>query len=262
MEKQNILGINENLTKSEYLKTVSNIIINDSIVIKQLSEKEEIDEEEKKTLESTKERVKFITEQKNVIDQLPSSVIINLESSIKKIQDFKNVLTYTPSPDQQVLDNTLRNTRNSNSGIFGKHARVNSNKAIGENVKLLGIIDDTHKYTGESNLSIYNTVPGLPEIQSGNLHELLDINDEYSVTFEFRMNRFPSKIHQDTGDRHAYNNSLATVTKKYTTRRSDIIEFNYRATTEAGNKIEFGAIAPYIQLDNKKKKGGSKREIS
>jgi len=253
MGKQNILGINENLTKSEYIKTVSNIIINDSIVIKQLSEKEEIDEEEKKTLESTKERVKFITEQKNVIDQLPSSVIINLESSIKKIQDFKNVLTYTPSPDQQVLDNTLRNTRNSNSGIFGKHARVNSNKAIGENVKLLGIIDDTHKYTGESNLSIYNTVPGLPEIQSGNLHELLDINDEYSVTFEFRMNRFPSKTHQDTGDRHAYNNSLATVTKKYTTRRSDIIEFNYRATSEAGNKIEFGAIAPYIQLDNKKR---------
>jgi hypothetical protein len=253
MGKINILEINENLTKSEYLETVCNIIVNDSIVIKQLSEKEELDEDEIKTLELTKERIKFITEQKNVIDQLPSSVIVNLESSIKKMQDFKNVLTYTPRPNQQVLDNTLKNTRNSNSGIFGKHERVNSNKAIGENIKLLGIVDDTHKYTGESNLSIYNTVPGLPEIQSGNLHELLDIDNEYSVTFEFRMNRFPSKTHQDSGNDHAYNNSMETVTKKYTTRRSDIIEFNYRSTSKAGNKIEFGAIAPYIQLEPRKR---------
>jgi len=108
-------------------------------------------------------------------------------------------------------------------------SKIEYGEVLGINKTNQGLIDDLTHYDGKPNLSISKN----PSInQDKYLHDI-KIKDKYSVGFNFRLNRFPAKTY-----------GRNKVLKQYTTRRSDLISFNYE-NQNGNNNISFGAMAPY-----------------
>jgi hypothetical protein len=73
------------------------------------------------------------------------------------------------------------------------------------------------------------------------------IADEYTVSAQFRLNRFPSKVFsQEIKDSNDM--PLKILTERITTRRTDILSLNYSDNGSA--RIEFGAMAPHVRRND------------
>jgi len=99
---------------------------------------------------------------------------------------------------------------------------------------LANLLDDTKLLLNNNSIIIKSN--NIKNITSKN--NILDINDEYTISFYITFNKFPSKLNKSKSNK--YDNNI--VEKKYSSRRSDIISFNY---DNSNNKIEFGAMAPF-----------------
>ena len=109
-------------------------------------------------------------------------------------------------------------------------------------------LDDSKLILNNSStmLNLFN-IKNIKESKANVLNEINDeINDEYTISFEMALNAFPSKVHKSKSNK--YNNTTG-IEKNYTSRRSDIISFNYD-TVNINNKIEFGAMAPFGLIPN------------
>jgi hypothetical protein len=78
----------------------------------------------------------------------------------------------------------------------------------------------------------------------------LNITDKYSVSFIFKLNRFPSKVIRKN----------LTKVEQITTRRTDLLEFSY--SNSSANKIEFGAMAPWAYVDGRRTYQGKYNKFS
>jgi hypothetical protein len=173
----------------------------------------------------------------NTIKNLPANIIALLNNTKLLLNNNFNTFTYTP-----YLTTTKTLPKNGNYIISKISNTVIDNMAIGSSSKKSDMIDDIINYNEESTLSISKSTQELPGVSIGLLNEINDIDDEYNISFEMRLNRFPSKTHKVKNTKYDSNNT--ETTKKYTSRRSDIISFNYD-TENINNKIEFGAMAPF-----------------
>lgn len=131
---------------------------------------------------------------------------------------------YTP-----VINNRKYFTKD--DGVISKFTNVSFGKVLGVDKRHQGLTDDISDYDGKSILSLSKD----PKVPQKNYLHNIDIKDKYSTLFDFRLNRFPVKTHNKKG-----------ITKQYTSRRSDLISFNYESVKKnIGNSISFGAMAPY-----------------
>jgi hypothetical protein len=110
---------------------------------------------------------------------------------------------------------------------------------IGSDPITVGLINDTAHYENPHVLKIKKT--GL-NYGLGVLHTA-KIVDEYTVSAQFKLNRFPSKVY--TQDIAKKGEAPKFLTKRLTSRRTDILALNY--STDGLSRIEFGAMAPNVR---------------
>lgn len=181
----------------------------------------------------------IIDETKSLI--LPSNISTKLNTLSLIVNGYTktlNDLSFSEGGMVKAFDYTpvLHNGKyfTKDNGVIAKFTNANFGKVLGIDKRQQGLIDDITDYDGKSILSLSKN-PNVP--QKNYLHNI-DIKDKYSTLFDFRLNRFPVKTHNKKG-----------ITKQYTSRRSDIISFNYESnkknTENLQNSISFGAMAPY-----------------
>jgi hypothetical protein len=198
---------------------------------------ENISDLSKKEFESIKSKTLTIIEDTKLIT-LPSNISTKLNTlslivngHTKTLNDLTlsenglmKTFEYTP-----VLNNKKYFTKD--NGVIAKFTNVSFGKVLGVDKRHQGLIDDISDYDGKSILSLIKN----PKVPQKNYLHNIDIRDKYSTLFDFRLNRFPVKTHNKKG-----------ITKQYTSRRSDLISFNYESVKRnIGNSISFGAMAPY-----------------
>lgn len=198
---------------------------------------ENISDLSKKEFESIKSKTLTIIKDTKSIT-LPSSISTKLNrlslivnGHTKTLNDLTlsengliKAFEYTP-----VINN--RNYFTKDNGIIAKFTNVSFGKVLGVDKRHQGLTDDISDYDGKSILSLSKD----PKVPQKNYLHNIDIKDKYSTLFDFRLNRFPVKTHNKNG-----------ITKQYTSRRSDLISFNYESVKKnIGNNISFGAMAPY-----------------
>jgi hypothetical protein len=181
--------------------------------------------EEKKGIEND---IKKITESVNVIKTLPVKSLVEMERIIHKSNDFVTGLDFTPS-----LVSSKGKTYSNDTGyslLVNHNNNISKDMIFGISNLTKGVIDDLTNFNGESNLSITRQSDKLP---FGGVIHTKPVGNEYIISFEFSLSRFPSKASQNS----LYSHQM----KQVTTRRSGLICFNYGANNKS---IEFAAMAP------------------
>jgi hypothetical protein len=222
--------------KQSHASKVATMIKNHNVMINQMISKEEKTDSDLASIEKMKVEISEIISQTEVVKNLPPSIKAILLDSKSKMMD-NNIVAFSYTPvKKDTLNTGIKYNTVDKDLIIVKHDTVINGKAIGNSRTTAGIVDDLGNY-GDPTLSIskvnYN--------ETALLHDV-DIKDEYKVAFDFTLNRFPSKVHQDT-KHYNYSVKPANIAKKYTTRRSDLISFNY-GPEDNENKIQFGVMAP------------------
>jgi hypothetical protein len=162
---------------------------------------------------------------------LPGNVLTQVQTVFADDnQDtISTLFNYSPSHpplDLLVVSNGTINTRN---------------QILGPNTKYANNFDDLFYY---SNSPIFNILGIIKE----NIHnpapiiqdDLLLVKDSkyiYDISFSFKLDRFPTFTYFDNKKKKYFTNS---------TRRTDIISFNYAPRKGNINSISVGALAPFI----------------
>jgi len=184
----------------------------------------------KNRVSTTIEKSKEVTLPIDVLNKL-NVISFTLNGYVKTLNDinysnsgYKPAFQYSP-------EISSKNYYTTYSDLIINCSKIEYGKVIGVDKTNQGLIDDLTYYDGKSNLSISKN----PSInQDKYLHDI-KIKDKYSVGFNFRLNRFPVKTW-----------GTKKILKQYTTRRSDLISFNYENQKgKVNNNISFGAMAPY-----------------
>lgn len=223
-------------SKSEKLNSIISDINSSHDKVQNISEINDNEFEliKKKTL-SLIEETKSITLPSTILSKLNNlSLVVNGQTKTLNDVNFSQngllkAFEYTP-----VINNKKYFTKD--TGIIAKFTNVSFSKVLGVEKRSQGLIDDLTKYDGISTLSLSKNINDITRKyqQDRYLHDI-NIKDKYSTLFDFRLNRFPVKTHNKKG-----------ITKQYTSRRSDIISFNYESSKKnTENSISFGAMAPY-----------------
>jgi hypothetical protein len=214
-------------SKELYVKKISGLLrktYDDYVVI---ASKEEMTEEDDKKLREIVKTVKFIEEQKGIIKDLTGPEIIKINKLSFVVNELTNVFSY----DLGIANNSpnIKSKRkNNNEG----HNLIVKNFGLGKTVNrnTFNINDDVTNFVNDPIFSIEKQAGR--KSSEGFIHELTDrINSEYKISFSFNLSRFPSKTFQNSTRKHSM--------KQITSRRTDLLKFNYGKTT-----IEFGAMAP------------------
>ena len=231
--------------RQQIIDSISGSIRNNNIILNKLlsrSVKTDQDISTIKEIETSTNNISTL-----IIKDLPANVTTLLDNTKLLLNNNLNNFSYTPYlKSENITDEAVSSSNSGNYVISKIPYKVVNSMVIGKSSTTFYIVDHVTNYNGESTLSISKSEQGLPGVSTGLLSEITDIDDEYTVSFEMRLNHFPSKIHQAKPNKY---DSNPIVTKKYTSRRSDIISFNYD-TENVNNKIEFGAMAPFAIESN------------
>jgi hypothetical protein len=200
-----------------------------------------------------KNNLKERSKQTELLKTLTPEVGGNLDYIVRTLNNMSILFTYSPADSQskvarQNQTSEKRYAYKTGNTVIGLHPYVEGGKALGETKRTLGLIDDVTNYNGKPTMEI--TKQTAKSNVGNNLHQSTDVGGGYSVSFNFKLNRFPSKTYQD--------NSQNWFMKQYTTRRTDLITFEYEPNTNCSNTIEFGAMAPY---DSSYSRKGDSREL-
>jgi hypothetical protein len=193
-----------------------------------LLKKTDITETEKEEKKGIEDNIRKITESVNVIKTLPVKSLIEMERIIYKSNDFVTGLDFTPS---FVSSKSYTYSNDTGYSLLVNHNNnISKDMIFGISNLTKGVIDDVTNFNGESNLSITRQSNELP---FGGVIHTKPVGNEYIISFEFSLSRFPSKTSQNS----LYSHQM----KQVTTRRSGLICFNYGANNKY---IEFAAMAP------------------
>jgi hypothetical protein len=193
-----------------------------------LLKKTDITETEKEEKKGIEDNIRKITESVNVIKTLPVKSLIEMERIIYKSNDFVTGLDFTPS---FVSSKSYTYSNDTGYSLLVNHNNnISKDMIFGISNLTKGVIDDVTNFNGESNLSITRQSNELP---FGGVIHTKPVGNEYIISFEFSLSRFPSKTSQNS----LYSHQM----KQVTTRRSGLICFNYGANNKS---IEFAAMAP------------------
>lgn len=227
----------------ELKKKVERDVIVFKTLIDSVNRGNDLTEEESKKLDDIKTNIGNLVIQNKTLTALPATT----NAAITKIlalgdYSYENVFSYTPIVDsnKHLLSTKRFNSLHTISKMLEyKHENVKSNMAVGIPSQTFGIVDDLSNYTGQPTLKIQNLSNVL--LPENNIIPIYDIviEKKHIVSFNFKLNRFPSKILQ------SHNNI-----KQITTRRTDLITFEY-----GDSRLEFGAMAPYAQWRSQKTDG-------
>jgi len=213
-----------------------NVVVFKNLKTKQLSEEEELNEVETRKLKDLETQFDEVMKEPKTLAELPISTNIAISKFDNIIKENTTIFTYTPvaSTPKNVNNNTSSNVETDKSTLLVKHEKVSNGMAIGITKDSLGVVDDLLNYTGQPTLKIQtlNTV-----LRKDTPLTTDDLGNTYSISFVFRLNRFPSKAYF-AGNR----------VKRIITRRTDLLAFEYMGKhidDFGGCKIEFGAMAPF-----------------
>ena len=230
--------------KNLYLKKVSELIKKRHSEFAVLENKTELTESEIELLGKITEDILSIKEQHKTLKSLSPNDIVKVNQLLNALLQYSKIFSYDTKNDKY-LQNVSSLTYNDN---VGSNLIINNfYNGNGFNRKTLGIIDDVTNYTNDPILNISKQTGNKP--YGGYIHQV-GINEEYKISFEFVLNRFPSKTYQDSDKNYSM--------KKITTRRTDLISFFYKDFENSHenvnpNVIEFGAMAPMgVFFDSKK----------
>ena len=228
--------------KDDFAKNLEKIIKNNSIAIKKITGKEIISVEDQKIMDAIKIETQEILSNTKVVKNLPVNAIKELNDVKSRLLDNHSVaFSYTPVDNKGSISSRNQSVIPENSLVV-KHDSVIDGNAIGSTKTTLGIVDDFSEYSGKPTIFIGKSKSGNPEICDATLHDI-KIDDEYKISFDFKLNRFPSKVYRDI-KHYKYSDSPAMIAKRYTSRRSDLISFNY-GEEGTQNTIRFGVMAPH-----------------
>jgi len=229
--------------KDLYLKKVSELIKKRHSEFAVLETKEELSDSEVELLSKITEDILSIKEQPKTIKSLQSNDIVKLNNLSNSLLQYSKIFSYDVKNDKY-LQNITSLTYNDN---VGSNLIINNfYNGNGLNRKTLGIIDDVTNYTNDPILNISKQTGN--KSYGGYIHQV-GVKEEYKVSFEFILSRFPSKTYQDSDKNYSM--------RKITTRRTDLISFFYKDFENKQenvnpNVIEFGAMAPMgIFFDSK-----------
>lgn len=186
------------------------------------TERTEIEEQEKKEIEQT---ILKITESVNVVKNLPIKTLIELDKVITKSNNFVSGLDFIPT---NVSNNGKTYSNDTGYSLLINYNNINNDKIISVPKLTKGIIDDITNFNNQPNVSITRQSDRNP---FGGVIHTTPVGNEYIISFEFTLLRFPSKVYQNS----LHSNQM----KQLTTRRSELISFNYD-----NKSIEFAVMAP------------------
>jgi hypothetical protein len=246
---------NRKLSREEYSKIISNIIVADSNTVKELKEKEKtenLSDEDNDKLIVVAKNVEYISSLSKILPKATLEAKTLLVETKQKLQEMVNIFEFTPPNTDSSLAINIQNSLNKTNTpentdeIIFSIPGLSSNIANSVQKYTNNLADDLRANTSNSTLEIRKQIKDKPGVPGDFLYDIIEIDDSYSVSFNFRLNKFPSKVYQDNKN-YAYHGESegSKRVKKFTTRRSDLISFNYEEIGNNDNKIEFAAIAPF-----------------
>ena len=127
---------------------------------------------------------------------------------------------------------------NSNDAVVYQHNKIVGKFAVGSDPVINGIINDVASHENPNILKIKK----LSDNSDNGLLYDTSIADDYTLSLQFKLNRFPSKVYTQVIEDNPAPNPI--YTKRLTSRRTDILALNY--TQDGLHRIEIGAMAPSV----------------
>ena len=218
----------------------------EKLKVKSESEGKELTDREKERYDLLKEQlIKSVDETtKDAIKFVDPSTLVKINSLIDTKAERRTVFTYQPKTT-------------SNNLIVLTSTDIKSTVVTGADRKFRGLSDDLMNFSYQPTLQIL----GRNELTQKNwkpiYHDTIGLNEEYSISCSFKLNRFPTRTWYKSVDSTYQNN---------TTRRTEIMRFQYASvednesgpiyTETPNNFIAIGAVAPYDSVMGRYKKGG------
>jgi len=246
------------ITKQQSIQNFNSKISQDYATLYTIKQRpiQEYGEDDYLAIEKIKNNLSETYNFTELLKHLTPEVAASLDYIRNTLNDMTILFSYTPSDgtsknSKQNQPSEKRYSYRRGNTVIGLHPYTEGGKALGLTKRTLGLIDDVTNYDGQPTMEI--TKQSAQSNVGESLHKSTDVGGGYSVSFNFKLNRFPSKTYQD--------NSQGWYMKQYTTRRTDLITFDYETNTKNGrNTIEFGAMAPfdssYSEKNEEKVKGG------
>ena len=141
-------------------------------------------------------------------------------------------------PDARYNKAETNFAHNSNDAVVYQHNKVVGKFAVGSDPIINGIINDVASHENPNILKIKK----LSDNSDNGLLYDTSIADDYTLSFQFKLNRFPSKVYTQVIEDNPAPNPI--YTKRLTSRRTDILALNY--TQDGLHRIEIGAMAPSV----------------
>lgn len=218
--------------KEEYRKEITFRINSLYKDFSEIIKKDKISEEDQGKLNNIYSIVTKISDQTKVIKELATASIVKLDRMANVFKSSQHIFSFN-SKDYFTPYRGVSNTYSNNEG--NNLIIKNFNSGVGLSKLTYGIVDDVTNFINNPIISIEKQKGS--KNNGGFIHQL-NINSEYRVSFEFILNRFPSKTYQDSSKKYSM--------KQLTSRRTDLITFEYEDDGNSPvNVIEFGAMAPF-----------------
>jgi len=131
---------------------------------------------------------------------------------------------------------------NSNDAVVYQHNKVVGKFAVGSDPIINGMINDVASHENPNILKIKKLSENA---DNGFLYDA-SITDDYTLSFQFKLNRFPSKVYTQLAKKNPAANPA--YSKRITSRRTDILSLNY--SQDGLHRIEIGAMAPNVNRSN------------
>jgi hypothetical protein len=204
-------------------------------IVKKESEKEELTELEKDKQRHILKQIDYLERSTKLLSKLTVSTNSKINEMILLKESSTMLFSYIPE-----IRTTSRNSKRrikdviNSPVILKRNSFVTNGLANGNNLQTNGVSDDVTNYIGEPTVNI-TSFNNIVNFQSKPIFSRVD--GDLSISFEFKLNRFPSKILYRKGQ----------TGKQITTRRSDIISFEFNdGSSRKTSRIEFGAMAPKV----------------
>lgn len=223
--------------KAEKTKQLTELIAHNTKKSRELLKKKEISSDESRELE-------FIAKETTKI--LETSLFKTIEKPFVKlaqevVHNTSTLLSqelFFYEPDVRFNKTETNFAHNSNDGVVYQHNKVVGKFAAGSNPLINGMINDVASHENPNILKIKKLSDNS---DTGLLYDT-SIADDYTLSFQFKLNRFPSKVYTQVIEDNPASNPI--YTKRLTSRRTDILALNY--TPEGLHRIEIGAMAPSV----------------
>jgi hypothetical protein len=225
--------------KNEKTRQLKKLIAQNAKTTKELNKKSELTSDEKRKL------YEIAAESKKILE---TSLVKSVEIAyVKQVQEVIHNTKSVGLTELFFYDPTIKIEKETGNYVTVTNETVvyQQNKAAakfitGTDPTTVGLINDAAYHENPHVLKIKKQ--GL-NYKGGLLHDE-KIADEYTVSAQFKLNRFPSKVYSQEIN-IGKDGPPKIHTKRLTTRRTDILSLNY--SDNGLVRIEIGAMAPHVR---------------